>query len=354
MQFSSFCWAFLLILSCNLGEENQTGQNSVQASSPRTMMVDGYVVVAEKLEQIVNATGSLLPNESVAISPERPGKLKEILFTESSYVKKGNLLAKIDNEELIAQLQKLELQEQMAAKEDARGKELLDISAISQEQYDQLLHTLNQIKADINLLKVQIDKTNVRAPFSGLLGLRNVSLGAYITPAESLVELQQINPIKLEFDVPEKFMRDIQAGQEVSFSIVGFNEPFQARIYATAPEISRTTRSFKVRARCPNTKGVLKPGNFAKVEVVTGVNTEATLVPTDAVIPVIDGQQLYVINNGLAEARSVVTGERRGIMMEIVEGVQPGDTVIVSGLLSISDGAPVAASSLVDYSKSLN
>jgi membrane fusion protein (multidrug efflux system) len=357
-RYKHFLWLFYftaaILIACKEKENMPSPPPANRSDGPGKSLVDGYIVENETLEAIVYATGSLLPNESVSISPERPGKLQKILFHESAYVQKGQLLAKIDDEELVAQLEKLHLQKTMAAKEEKRGKELLAISAISQEQYDQWLHTLEQIQADIHLLKVQIEKTNIRAPFSGLLGLRNISLGAYVNPSQSLVELRQLNPLKLEFDVPEKFMQEIRVGQQVTFEVVGFKTPFTAEIYALSPEISPTTRSFKVRARCPNPNRTLKPGNFAKIEVVTGINKHATMVPTDAIIPVIDGQEVFVIQQGRAETRAVITGNRKGIMIEIVEGLEAGDTVIISGLLSISNGAPVGVSRVVDYKKALH
>jgi len=313
------------------------------------MNVDGFVAKGERLESVIGATGSLVANESVQITPERAGKLEEILFRESSYVRKGTILARMDDDELQAQLNKLRLQEQMALREETRGKQLLDIQGISKENYDRLVDELEQVRADIQLAEVQIAKTDIRAPFTGLLGLRAVSIGAYVSPSTPIVDLQQTNPIKLEFDVPERYMRDLEIGQSVIFSVVGFGEPFEAKIYATATEISPTTRSFKVLARCQNPNSILKPGNFAKVDVTTGVNENAVLIPTDAVIPVIEGQQVFLVKDGKSVSSMVNTGERRGSMIEIIEGVMPGDTIIISGLLSLSEAMPVNISSIVDF-----
>lgn len=341
------------VLSCSSESEPGT-QVPAPAPETRSMQVDVYVAKEKVLENIINATGSLLPNEAVQVAPERAGKLNEIYFKESSFVQQGELLAKIDDEELQAQLNKLLVQERMALREEERGEELRKIDAIPRDEFERLQNTREQIQAEINLVKVQIDKTNVRAPFSGTIGLRNVSLGAYVSPSQSIVELQQTDPLKLEFDVPEKYMREVHSGQKVTFNIVGFDDPFTATIYATSSEIAPTTRSFKVRARCNNPNGLLKPGNFAKVEVITGVNNQAIMLPSDAIVPVIDGQKVFVAKSGKVEERLVTTGIREGIMIEVTSGVEANDTIIVSGLLAVAAGMPIGIGQVITYDSHLN
>ncbi len=343
-----------LLLRCSYLGKGEEVPRSVASSPPPVTQVDGFVTQEEILQNVVNATGSLLPNESVQIGPEQAGKLVAIYFKESSYVKEGALLAKIDDRELKAQLEKLRVQERMAVKEEERALALRKIEAIPQDELDRLTNTREQIQAEINVIEIQLDKTQIRAPFSGLVGLRQVSLGAYITPSESIAELKQIHPLKLEFDVPEKYMTDIHSGQKVTFSIVGFTEPFTATIYATSTDVTPSTRSFKVRAQCPNPGGALKPGNFAKVDVITGINEHAIMVPSDAVIPVIDGQKVFLAKAGLVEEKMVETGTREGTMIEIRSGLTANDTVIVSGLLALSQGMPVGVENIVEYANYLN
>ncbi|MBK8504138.1 MAG: efflux RND transporter periplasmic adaptor subunit [Saprospiraceae bacterium] len=251
-------------------------------------------------------------------------------------------------------MNKLQVQERMALREEERASELRKIDAIPQDEFERLENNRAQIQAEIEVTQVQLKKTSIKAPFSGLVGLRNMSLGAYVGPSQSIVELQQTNPLKLEFDIPEKYMREVSMGQKVSFEIVGFEKPFEATIYATSTDISPTTRSFKVRARCPNPNGMLKPGNFAKVEVITGTNSHAIMLPSDAVVPVIDGQKVFLAKSGKVEERLVTTGAREGIMIEIVSGINANDTVIVSGLLAIAAGMPIEIGEIVDYSIHLN
>lgn len=353
VHVSIFLFFCLAALSCS-SETEPGSTNSNPSPGARSMSVDVYVATERILENIINATGSLLPKEAVQVAPERAGKLDEIYFEESSYVKEGELLAKIDDQELQAQLNKLEVQERMALREEERGDELRKIDAIPQDEFERLQNAREQIQAEIKLVKVQIEQTNVKAPFAGTIGLRNVSLGAYVSPSQSIVELQQTDPLKLEFNVPEKYMREVRNGQKVTFNIVGFDDPFTATIYATSSEISPTTRSFKVRARCANPKGLLKPGNFAKVEVITGVNSHAIMLPSDAVVPVIDGQKVFLAKSGKVEERLVTTGAREGIMIEVTSGVEANDTVIVSGLLSVAPGIPVETGQVVTYDSHLN
>ncbi|MCB0687963.1 MAG: efflux RND transporter periplasmic adaptor subunit [Saprospiraceae bacterium] len=349
-----FAIIVILGLGCSTKDKPDETASSPPAPVSKGITVDVFVAVESKLENIINATGSLLSNELVQIAPDRSGKLIQLNFNESSYVKEGSLLAKIDDEELKAQLAKQKVQETMAIREEERAQELRKIDAIPQDEFERLQNAREQIQADIKITQVQIAKTGVRAPFSGIVGLRNLSLGAYVSPSQSIVELQQTNPLKLEFDIPEKFMQQIKVGQKVTFSIVGFEKPFDATIYATSTEITPSTRSFKVRARCANPAGTLKPGNFAKVEVITGVNEHAIMLPSDAVVPVIDGQKVFVIKEGKVDERNVATGDRKNTMIEIISGIQPGDTVIVSGLLSISQNMPVQAGQVIDYNTHLN
>jgi len=344
---------FILQMNCSSDEKSES-QTSIPAPTTGPMAVDVYVAQEQILQNIINATGSLLANESVDIGPERAGKLVKLYFTESSYVKKGQLLAKIDDEELNAQLNQLKVEESMAIREEERAAELRKIDAIPQDEFERLQNSREQIQARIDLTQVQINKTNIKAPFSGLVGLRNVSLGAYVSPTQSIVELQQTNPLKLEFDIPEKYMREVDIGQKVSFEIIGFDEPFSATIYATSTAIASSTRSFKVRARCSNPKGLLKPGNFAKVEVITGTNSHAIMLPSDAVVPVIDGQKVFVAKSGQVEERMVTTGIREGIMIEVISGISHNDTIIVSGLLSIAPGMPVQVGEIVEFNTHLN
>jgi len=345
-----------LLVACNALQKDNSGSTgseeedtSAAAALPaRATPVDGFVVRPSPLEQIINATGNLIAYESVDISPERSGKLESLHFEESAYVEKGTLLAQIDDEELQAQMHRLEVNLELAKKEVARGRELLAIQGISQEELDRLINRVDEINAEQKLVQIQIDKSKIYAPFSGVLGLRQISEGAYITPTTVLVQLKQLNPIKLEFDVPERFLSRVREGQTLQFTTEGSNQTNQARLYAIDSEISSATRTFRVRATAGNSNRTLKPGQFARITLVTGTDPNALLVPTDAIIPVLDGKQVYVARKGRAIATSVISEDRQSAQVQIINGISAGDTIIVSGLLSLTDGNPIVVDRIIN------
>ena len=342
---------FLLMPSCKKEKEESIPPPVARPAGPRTISVNGYVIQPSSLEEIINATGNLIAYEAVEVRPERSGKLVSLKFEEASFVKEGAILGKIDVEELLAQKNRLDIELDLAVKEVARGKELLVVQGISTEELDRLENRVEAIKAEQKVIDVQLTKSEIRAPFSGVLGLRNISQGAYVTPANVIVELKQINPIKLEFEVQERYLTNVRPGQELSFTIVGSNEIFKAKVYAIGAEISPETRTFKVRAVAQNNRNILKPGQFAKVTLITGINHEAILIPTDAVIPVLEGKQVYVGRNGRAIATMVQTDERQATEVEVTKGLQLGDTIIVTGLMALSDGALIEISNIIETSK---
>lgn len=332
--------SIVLFYGCSQKQETPAAGNPA-SRGPQSVLIDGFITSPKALEQIINATGNLIAYESVEIRPERAGKLVSLNFRESSYVQKNTVIGQIDDDELQAQKERLSINLELAEKEVARGKELLAIQGISQEELDRLLNRVADIKAEQSILDIQINKSKIRAPFSGILGLRQVSQGAYVTPNDVLVDLKQISPIKLEFDVPERFLTQVKEGQSLEFTIVGSDRVFGAKVYAIGTEISPLTRTFKVRASAQNPNNILKPGQFAKVSLVIGTKKDAILVPTDAVIPVLDGKQVYLVRNGRVIAQKVTSNDRSSEMVEIVEGLEIGDTIAVGGLLALSDGAAI-------------
>jgi len=332
--------SLLLFFGCSQKEETAAASPTA-SQGPQSALIDAFVTTPQYLEQIINATGNLIAYESIEIRPERSGKLVSLDFRESSYVSQNTVIGQVDDSELIAQKERLAVNLELAEKEVARGRELLAIQGISQEELDRLINTVADIKAEQSILDIQINKSKIRAPFSGVLGLRQVSQGAYVTPNDVLVDLKQISPIKLEFEVPERYLTKVKEGQPLEFTIVGSDRVFTARVYAIGTEISPLTRTFKVRASAKNPDNLLKPGQFAKVSLVTGTKQNAILVPTDAVIPVLDGKQVYLLRNGRVIAQKVISNDRSSNMVEIVEGLSVGDTIAVGGLLALSDGAAI-------------
>ncbi|MCB9081088.1 MAG: efflux RND transporter periplasmic adaptor subunit [Lewinellaceae bacterium] len=342
-----------LVVSCK--KEDKPAAGGPRGGGPGgPATVDYAVATPQQFQRGIFATGNLLPNEVVDIRPERAGRLTRVAFREGTSVQKGALLAELDREELEAQLAKLRVNEQFAERELKRAKDLLEIDGIAQEEYDRLATNVSLIRADIRLTEVAIQKTRIFAPFSGRLGLREVSEGAYVSPSDRLVTIQQVNPMKLEFEVPERSIRDLKPGQKVRFQIEGLAQTFTAEVYALSTQVSQSTRTLTVRALAANPNGLLQPGNFARVDLVTSEQSDAILIPTDAIIPVLEGQQVMLMKNGKVTARLVETGTRKENTIVVESGIAPGDTIILSGLLMLKDGMPVVGGNQLDLQKPAN
>ena len=342
-----FC---LALISCGADSENKKAGPSVSGPH-RTTPVDVYVIKPLSLEKNLQSTGNIVPFESVQIRPERSGKITSLNITESGYVKAGKVIAQIDDSELIAERDKQEINLEYLRNEVKRGTALLEIQGITEEEVDRIKNQVKAAESEIRILNIQIEKSKVKAPFSGVLGLRKISEGAYVTPSDVIVDIQQNYKVRLDFQVAEKYLSKVKPGQTISFVVAGSDEVFTAKVYAFSNEISSRTRTFTVRAVADNPNGLLKPGQFSKINLVTGSSDEAIMVPTDAVIPILEGKQVFLLKNGRATATNIETGIRQEELVEITEGIEIGDSVIVSALLSISDGALVKASDIVNANK---
>jgi membrane fusion protein (multidrug efflux system) len=320
-------------------DEKQAQAENTQEQ--RALPVDAVVVQPVILQDKVNATGTLLAEESVELTTEASGRITQINFKEGQKVQKGELLLKIDDEELQAQLNKVTHQLELARTQEKRLKNLLDMEAVSQEEYDNAMTNLLSLKADSTLYRSQINKKEVRAPFSGVLGLRKVSPGAYVTANTPIASLVKIQPLKLQFSVPEKYVRKVNEGQKVNFSISADTTIRTATVYAFEPEIDPSTRSVLIRAKYPNKNEDLVPGFFADVEIILEEKENALKVPTQAIMPELGSIKVFRANNATAEAVTVKTGMRTNTHVEITEGIQQGDTILTTGMLQLRPGSPV-------------
>jgi len=299
------------------------------------VQVEGFIVVNKNLAENLEVPGSLQPFEETEIRPEISGRLVSMNIQEGGAVSQGAVLAKLFDGDLQAQLKKLQVQLDIAKKTLERQQELLKIQGISQQEVDLSELQVNNIKADIELVRVSISKTEIRAPYAGRLGLRNVSLGAYVTPANLLTTLRQVNRLKLDFTVPEKYGNLFSKGKNVKFTVAGSRRNYSASVIATEAAVAAETRSLKVRASVVDADAALLPGTFAKVLLNTSGTGEALVVPTQAVIPQARGKKLVVYKNGTPDFRDVETGVRDQDFVQILEGVSLGDTIVTTGLLSI-------------------
>ncbi|HRP54868.1 efflux RND transporter periplasmic adaptor subunit [Agriterribacter sp.] len=312
----------------------------------RTVIADAFIVKTTPLSENIEVAGSLLPAEGTDIRPEITGRLVSINFKEGSFVKKGTLLAKLFDDDLQAQLDKLEVQLEINQKTVERYKELLKIQGISQQDVDLSELQVSNNKADIELVKVDIAKTEIRAPFDGRIGLRNISLGAYVSPADVIATIRQVDQLKLEFTVPEKYSTNFVPGKTVSFSIDGVSRKFDATVLATEYFIDANTRSLNIKALVKGKHPSLLPGAFAKVALDLAKDNNAIIIPTQAVIPLSHGKQVIVYKNGTPEFLPVITGIRDSVYLQITSGVNIGDTVLTSGLMAVQPDSEIQLSKI--------
>lgn len=296
--------------------------------------VDILVAQTTNASQEIYSTGTIVPNEEVELRSEVNGRLIKLNFREGSFVQKGQLIAKLQDDDLKAQLKKLDYEESLAKQIEARQKKLLDINAISKEEYEIAANKVSTLSADKELLKVQLAKTEIKAPFTGRIGLKNISEGAYVTPATSIGTLVQTNPIKIDFTVPEKYASKIALGRNIEFLRDGSTSPISARVIAIDPKVDENLRTLTIRAIATNGSNSLLPGMFVKVNLDLGAE-RSIMIPSQAIVPVLAGKVVYIKKNGKAVEIPIQTGLRTEKDVQVTEGLQVGDSVIVSAIMSL-------------------
>jgi membrane fusion protein (multidrug efflux system) len=291
------------------------------------------------LDQVITISGTLKPFEETVLMPEVAGRVVYINLSEGGYVKQGTLLVKLFDDDLQAQLKKSQAQQKIVEQTQYRQNELVKLNGISQLDFDQTVLQINSIKADIEVLKVQIRKTEVHAPFDGTIGLRNISIGAQVTPGTALATIRDVRQLKLDFSVPEKYSREIKQGVKVQFTVQGDDNKYGATVIATEQGIESGTRNLNGRALVDNNSTSLIPGTFANVELSLGKDKGALMVPTQSVIPQERTKQLIVARNGRAKFVTIKTGVRNVSSVEVVSGINSGDTVVITGVLFLKPDA---------------
>lgn len=322
----------VFIFAC---KEEKKSQKTTEASKMGPISVEALIVQPSSVSDVIEVAGNILPFELTEIRPEISGRIVSLNFKEGSFVEKNTLLAKLFDQDLQAQLNKLKVQLQIAEKTEERERELLKISGISQQDYDLSLLQVNNIKADIELIKVNIGKTEIRAPYSGRIGLRNISLGAYVTPTTLITSISQVDLKKISFSVPEKYSAEIKAGMKVEFNIEGNESTYSATVLASETIIESQTRNLRILAIVGDQKNNLVPGSFAKVKLTLGKNESAVNIPSQAVIPSARSKQVVIYKNGSPEFVNITTGIRTADNVQVKSGLSVGDTVITTGLLFI-------------------
>lgn len=320
-----------LLLSCKTKnkEEVPAGKQSI--------MVEVVIAGSETINSNLEVNGSVLANEMVELHPEVSGRLTYLNLPDGATVREGTLLARVNDADLQAQLEQQKTQLDLATKTLKRLSDLLKVNGVNQADYDAALSQVNTFQANMKVVNAQIDKTVVKAPFSGELGIRVVSPGAYVTPQTILGTLHQTDKVKIDFTVPETFSSIVVKGNTVKIETDGVEGSLDATITAVEPQINTVSRNIKVRARL--TKGVIHPGAFVKVFL--GQNRKGIMVPSNAIIPDALSNQVVVVKNNKAVFVNVETGLRNANLVELSSGVNPGDSIIVSGMLFVRPNASV-------------
>lgn len=305
------------------------------------MQVEGIVVSPTKFNNNLEISGSIEANESVALQSEVAGLVTGIYFKEGSNVAKGELLVKINDRDIQAQLQEAMTRQKLSAANEGRAKQLLAKGAISQEEYDTAVADLESLKAQVQLIRAQMARTVIYAPFNGRIGLRNISVGEYLTPSKVIANLLSTNPVKINFSVPEKYASQIKLDSEINFTTGGSTRSYTGKVFAIEPGINAQTRTLNIKALAQNPNNDLLPGSFAKVKLALSTMDDAILIPNEAVIPVLKGKMVFMSKNGKAKQVEVTAGTRTSKDIVIISGLNAGDTVLTTGAMSLKPDVPV-------------
>ena len=304
-------------------------------------VVSVYLIKSEQLENTLTASGTIVANEEVELKNEIAGKISSLPLKEGTEVSQNQLLVKINDADFQAQYKKLQVQFDFADKNLKRQQSLFKVNGISEAELDVSQNAVNTIKADMEYVQSQLAKTEIHAPFDGIIGLKKVSEGAYISTGTSLATVLQINPVKIDFSVSERYAPYIKKGVKVVFNIDGIKENMTGEVYAMEPKIELSTRTFMVRAICPNKEKKIFPGAFATIKVLLKDIGDAVMIPTEAVIPELRGNKVYIVKNGKAQAVQIETGIRTSAKVQVITGLQIGDTLVTTGIMQLKPDAAV-------------
>lgn len=346
-----FKYLFFLLVNFTLFSCSSKKSENEKQGPPPPQIVDVIIADYQSIENRIEVNGLVLANESVEIHPEVSGRLISLNMPDGAMVQQGTILAKINDADLQAQLLKSNTQLSLVVKNEERLNKLLQINGVNQADYDVAINAVNNIKADIEIVKAQIDKTIIKAPFTGKLGLRMVSPGAYVTPQLVMASLQQTNQLKIDFAVPEMYGSLIQKGKTVKV-IDDNNEEFVTTISAEESLVNASTGNLKVRAILH--QGNLKPGAFVKIQLDAGNGKQSIMVPTNAIIPDANSKKIIVVKDGKGEMVKIKTGLRNAYGVEVIDGLNPGDSIVVTGVLFVKSGKPVKIRSVKNLQELIN
>lgn len=326
-----------------LGCTTQAADNENVASGPATKLpVDVKVVRASALVQEESVAGSVLAKREITVTSEVSKKVISIHFKDGSYVNKGQLLYKLDDSEIKARLKQIQSELALAKLTESRLSQLLKNESVRQEEYDVALTRLQSLQASEELLLVELSKTSITAPFSGVVGITKVEIGSLVNAGLPLVTLQDQGTVKIEFTVSEKHLPFVKTGKHISFSVLGDSVRLPATISATESGIDAESRTIMVQAFSSNKNSKLRPGMSARVFLSTvEENATGITLPTEALMPSAQGYSVFALKKGVARLTQVTVGNRTETDALITAGLNDGDTVMISNILRSGDGTPV-------------
>lgn len=334
-----------LLISC--GKEKKIIPGNNRQTGP--LVVEGFLVQEETISDNIEVSGSLLPAEETQLRSEVSGRIVQLNINEGTKVKQNDLLVKLFDKDLQAQLKKLQVQRQIAKKTEERQRELLSINGISQQEFDLTSLQVDNLNADIEAVRISISRTEIRAPYNGKIGLRNVSLGSYLSTSDIIATIRQVDKLKLEFAIPEKYAKNLEKGYRVKFKVDGGLSEHSGEVLATESGVDQATRTLRVRALVTGNNPELVPGIFAKVILELGSDNKALLVPTQSVLPQSRNKQVILVRGDSAVFTVVETGLRDSAFVQIMNGLKVGDTVVTTGLMALRPNAKVKIGKLNKY-----
>ena len=305
------------------------------------LRVTGVTVKPEAFTESISANGTLRAEEAVELQTEVNGKIAAINFTEGQRVKAGTILVKIDDSSLQASLRRAQARRELAGFREQRLARLVEEGGVSKQDYDEARGELAVLDAEIDFIRADIKKTEIRAPFDGVAGIRFVSVGSYVNPAARIATLQGITHLKVDFSVPERYAPRVKAGDPMRFTVAGSKQVYTGEVYAVEPRIDVATRSVLLRALCRNPDGSLLPGIFARVEYTVQQSEASLLVPAIAILSGLEERSVFVARDGKAQRIQIVTGARTDSKVQVVQGLAPGDIVLTSGVQQMRNGMAV-------------
>lgn len=334
--------AYMLYSKLFKGDGQQQNAELAQGPLAQEVVVDVYVVSPSAYQNTITSTGTVIPNEDVELRSEISGRVTSINFEEGTKVREGELLLTVNDEEMRAQLQKLESNQTLYRDMEERQRTLLEREYISRQEYDQVSNQLVTATADIQALKATLSKAYIRAPFDGIIGLRQISEGSYVTASTPIARIVDISPVKIDFSIPGRYSQLVKEGSKITFTVEGTPEEYEAEVYAVQPNIDPFTRTLQLRALFDNKNEEVKPGAFVRVNLTLKETAEAILIPTEAIIPEATGHKVFLVKGGKAVPQMVQIGQRSETLIQILEGIAPGDTIISSGILQLRPGSDLS------------